>query len=384
MRIRPHSSQKGIAPSKVRVWTIDTYGETHACGAPLPRKRVKFEGTRRAAEKAASKLLASLHAEPAPLLRGAPKPSLTLLQYVRRTYLPSIRVPSTKATRGRHLENHILPILGPLTLDSANTREAVARLRSYLEGRTFKPSFRNLILTTYSSVLAHAVEEELLGEKVRVKLFPEDRVSEAVPLNGYRTGHLRAKRFTDEETAQLLATASTMPNPAWWTVLVLLGAAAGCRAGEAAARKWADIDWSGRRIRIDSKICGETGIEVPATKNGISEWVHLSDELLAALKSLTPETEYVLGGTSKRPYLTVNNLEDRFAVLTKRAFGEPSWNYHRLRHTCASALSDRGAPAEQIRLILRHKSLRTTYGYVTPSQASLQLAVSSLKYSINQ
>lgn len=318
----------------------------------------------------------------------------TFREFVKETYLPWVksRAPeSTYLTKARHFDNHIVPTLGDLPLDQANTRAAVQKLKLYLieHPRIRKNSFRSLILLTFSAALAHAADPDdgpgLIPEKVRVKLFPEEDEQQGVPIAGFRAGYLRHKRFSDDELARLLITASAMSPPAWWRVLVMLGAAAGCRVGEAAARRWDDIDWANREIRIGSKICTETDKEVGRTKNKVTAAVPLSDELLDALQSLrrTPgslKSPYILGPGEERPYLTTRNVQDRFAILTKAAFGTASRNYHRLRHTCASTLSDRGVPAEQLRIIMRHKSLKTTYGYIQPSRSSLQEAIRGLTF----
>lgn len=404
--IRPVPKQKNRPISKVTHWILDTYGEVGLDGRPLPRQRPRFEGTITEAKAARQRLVAELIAqgaapapaapltEPAPSQEERDKPKVTTYRaYLRDVYLPHVKEEhpaSTYRTKSRHFENHIIPTLGDLLVEEANTRAAVNRLKCHLveHPRIRKNSFRNLILLTFSASLSHAVDldEPLLTEKIKVKLFPEDK-RKGVSVAGFKAGHLRQKRYSEEEIQRLLDAADTMPNPAWWRVLVLLGAALGCRVGEAAARKWSDVNWESRQIEINSIICSETTEEMlDHTKTSVLAGNPLSDEVFEALQKLRKEpgsrkSQYILGAGENRPYLTVANVEDRFGKLTRRAFGKKCRTYHRLRHTCASALADAGENPEVIRQLMRHDSLKTTYGYIQPAQASLQQAVRKLNFS---
>lgn len=401
--VRPVPEQKGRPTSKVTCWVVDTYGEVDPQGRPLPRQRARFDGSVKEARAERQRLVADLIAQSAPevaLLQKRPeKPSKSrdvplFRNYVRDTYLPHVKThhpASTWKTKARHFENHIFPALGDLNVEEANTKGALAKLKAYLveHPRIRKNSFRNLVLLTYSAGLAHAVEGEILTQKLKIKLFPEDSKRKGVSVGaGYKSGHLRHKRYSQAEVQSLLDAADAMPNPAWWRVLILLGAAAGCRVGEAAARKWSNVDWSKRQISIDSIICSETDVEVQEhTKNHVVADTHpISDELYEALQLLRKapdslKSQYILGAAEGRTYLSTRNVQDRYALLTKKAFSAATRNYHRLRHTCASALADSGTNPEVIRQLMRHESLRTTYGYIQPSETSLAQAVNTLNFS---
>lgn len=401
MTVRPHTEQAKLPRSKVTLWILDTYGEVDAQGNPLPRKRVRFHGREKAALVEHKRWVASLQTsiqgpepEPPPKPTKARKPRApqgpTLKAYVRETYLPYVRskgVESTTRTKTRHFENHVLPILGDLSIHEANTREAVQRLKAYLttNPKIRKNSFRDLVLLTFSHCLTHAADHDdgpgLLTNRIKVKLFGEDRKAQGVPIGGYRAGHLRHLRFSEGEMKALLKAASEMPDAAWWTVFVLLGSSAGCRVGEAAARKWEHVDWQHRQLTINSIICSETDEEyIDRTKNNVLADNPLTNQLFEALEKLPRTSPYILGAGKDRPYLTSTNMGDRFAILTRKAFGKETRHYHRLRHTCASTLADRNVNPEVIRQLMRHKSLKTTYGYIQPSRASLQDAVSSLNF----
>lgn len=108
-------------------------------------------------------------------------------------------------------------------------------------------------------------------------------------------------------------------------MFVLLDSAADCRAGEAAARKWEHVDWQNRQLTINSIICSETNEEhVDRTKNNVLADIPLHDHLLEALSKLPRTSPYIRGAGEERPYLTTTNMGDRFAILTKRAFGQES------------------------------------------------------------
>ena len=165
----------------------------------------------------------------------------------------------------------------------------------------------------------------------------------------------------------------------YYYVLVGFGLYAGCRAGEACARKWTDIDWREGTVFVGSQI-RPNNTEGP-TKNKVIGHVELAPEMLASLKALKEhsEGEYILGGRQKTggTWLSAKNLEDRYLKLTAFALGKGTRNYHALRHRFATSLVDAGTPIHEVKALCRHKKIATTYLYVAGNTAKRESRVTS-------
>ena len=404
--VRPWRTQRDRPETQITLWEIDTYGALDAAGKPLPRRRWKVSGTKARAGAVRRTRIAELIARAAPGCEEENQSSssqvITLREYVERDYLPYVREhhpESTWKTRRRHLKKHVLPLLGGLTLAECNTPRAVRQLRERLKSQAGirKNSYRNLVLTSFSAVLSMAADPDrndggtaLLAQKVRFKYLREDPLvpgSACYQLDRYRAGHHRHKRLPDDRVASLLAAARGQAARDYWHVLVGLGLFSGCRAGETCARQWDDVDWTAERLSIWSIICSETDEFEPRTKNSLPGWVPLEPSLLEALRRLRAcsKSKYILGGNENgSEYLTTRNLQDRYAVIARAAgFTARIRNYHALRHTFCSRLADAGYRVEEIQRLARHKSIKTTYGYICPSETRLQSAGRALSFPLH-
>jgi integrase len=134
---------------------------------------------------------------------------------------------------------------------------------------------------------------------------------------------------------------------------ILVSVATGVRQGELLRLKWADVDFTNKRITI---------LE---TKNATPRRVHLTSQAVAALEKLkaakvvSPVTVFLLD--DGKP-MQQAQLEMRWRRIRTAAALE-NFRWHDLRHTCASILAQNGSTLLEIGSVLGHKSPSMTMRY---------------------
>lgn len=158
--------------------------------------------------------------------------------------------------------------------------------------------------------------------------------------------------------------------------LVLFLARVGCRAGEAAALKWSDLDLTNRKVTIRRTI--HLGIE-SSTKNGKERKVDLTPMVVAALKKLKlrsqKNTEYVFQTKSGTP-VDMGNFRSRVFYTALKELGLPIVRIHDLRHSCATFLIRRTKDIFYAQKQLGHSSIQITcdrYGHLLEDDSETRL-----------
>ncbi len=417
--VSPHPSQAHLPETKVRKWQLDTNPYRRADGHPtIPRSRWVVEDMPR------GRALDTLHSRVARMRQGLPAipieepkdrntvPTLgedtpmTLSRYVEERYLPWLqrKEPSTLANRRKHMK--ILgPLMGHMTLPEVATPEGIGLLYDHLEQATFqkggetryyKHTYKNQLMISLSAIITHASNRHTcsppLCENISCPQFKSPTGRQNARVDGYSVGQHRSKALPERDVPLLLNACARMEEPDYYYVLVGLSLYAGCRVGEAAGRKWSDVDWSEGTLHIHSQISGETDAYVPYTKNKVERVIALAPPMLDALKRLQKSStcEYILGPRNvrgqnhlinqERPYLSTRNMGDRYNKLYMEAFGRECRTYHALRHRYATSLADRGIPVHEIRDLCGHLKLETTYGYISPNTERIRAASRGIDY----
>jgi integrase len=149
-----------------------------------------------------------------------------------------------------------------------------------------------------------------------------------------------------------------------YAVLVLLGRL-GLRAGEVAALRLDDIDWTTGEIVIRGKGRAFGRLPLPAD---IGE--AMAAYLQRATRSKTTRAAFV---RCRAPYDAVQpGAIIAIAKTALRAAGIPSGGAHRLRHTAATQMLRRGASMTEIAQVLRHRHVDTTAIYAKVDRDSLR------------
>lgn len=177
-----------------------------------------------------------------------------------------------------------------------------------------------------------------------------------------------------------------LPSCADWDLgpLVVFVALTGCRAGEALALRWADVDLGAATATLQ-----RSGRDTDSTKGGRARAVPLLPEVVSALRKQRqtqritrmrlgagwPNTGLVFTSAVGTPLDNSNARRRLRARLDK--LGMPSGRpYHTLRHGLAARLLRRDVPAPVVSALLGHSSIRVTvdiYGHIQPALHAKQL-----------
>jgi integrase len=263
------------------------------------------------------------------------------------------------------LSLYILPRLGEQTV-SAITWAQVRVLLTEKQQAGLSANTVRLIRAVLSSILTDAAEEGLipanpvLGQR-RKRRGKHTSVKEVSPLNWEQKAAFE-QQLTQLERENLL-------SPAYATLLRVY-LKAGLRPSEGRALKPGDIDFLGRRLRVErsATLDGDT----KETKTGEARWVDLSDGLLDQLKSYLTglRAEDLFKGKESEwlfPSETGTLLDESHVV---RAFhrvletaGLPRFRVYDLRHTFASLLLSSNQPLLYVGQQLGHTKPTITLKY---------------------
>lgn len=223
------------------------------------------------------------------------------------------------------------------------TKRIVAELIE-TRSETVKPATITKEMAVLKHCLKLAVEWDLLHENVAA---------------GARLPKLpagRTKYLTPGELKALLEAA-----PEWMRAPIAFAACTGVRRGEMLSLRWADVDFTQRRVYLRD------------TKNGELRVLPIPEFALTVLRSL-PQ-----GAAGDAVFAGVD--PDKLTVYTKRVFqriGIPDASFHTLRHTAASWLVMEGVDLYAVGRILGHKTPRMTQRYAHLSPDYMAGAVSKL------
>lgn len=351
---------------KIREWKGAWWVFINHRGARKAKRIGVGETGKKAAKQVAQQIQARLALGQTALEKtGA---GVTLDQYAK-TFLQRIeqtRKHTTLADYWKILDRDILPVLKGLDLQ-AITREKVKALATACLTKGQSPKTVQNIIRCLSSLLSHAVEDELLTANPALKpgkFLPKiQKRHKITPL-------------TREEVAHLLKTAKVKLHR--YYPLFLCAVRTGLRMGELLALQWPDIDWQGRFIEVRRNY---THWRVTTPKSGESRRVDMSRELTQTLKDLHTERqiEAAARGWKEVPpwvfcsevggLLHPHNLRDRvfYGLLTKA--GIRKVRFHDLRHTFASLLLQNGESPVYVKEQLGHASIQITvdvYGHLIP------------------
>ena len=249
------------------------------------------------------------------------------------------------------------------------------RDRLHAAGRTAKTC--NHYLKDVNSALRAAVKEDIIprspGENLEA--LPEEDSTERKP-------------FTFEQVSRLLSAA---PSDSWRGV-ILLGAFGGLRLGDAAGITRGCLDLQEQFIRYKPQ---KTARKKAQLKGDIHLPMHR--ELVSFFESLdlpADSSAAVFPDLAKVSVAGNNGLSARFVRIIEaagisrgatRAHKDGSagrsahaLSFHSLRHTCNSAMFNKGVSQELRMKLVGHADTRTNAGYTHAELASLRSAVDAM------
>jgi integrase len=293
--------------------------------------------------------------------------TLSLQRYVDRWLggAKGVLAVKTHSNYSQILKLYIAPALGGQQL-STITWQNVRTLLNEKQQSGLSINTVRLIRAVISTILTDAAEEGLiaanpvLGQR-RKRRASQNGSGEMSPLN-WEQKQLVEQKIRDMEEEGILSPAYGM--------LLRTYLKAGLRPAEGRALRGGDIDFHGKRLRVERAATLDGAIK--NTKTGETRWVDISDGLLAELSTyltLRRAEDAARGKESEWlfPSLTGTLLDESHVV---RAFhrvldaaGLPRFRVYDLRHTFASLLLSSNVPLLYVSQQLGHSKPTITLRY---------------------
>lgn len=224
--------------------------------------------------------------------------------------------------------------------------------------RALAPGTIKTRVVNVRSVLRAAVRDELIAKD------PSDGVR--LPRQRKRAAAMTIP--TPGEVGELLDAADSH-----FVAFVAVAAFAGLRLGEAAALQLDDVDFLGRRIKVQRQVqrAGHGRVELSLPKYGSEREVPAPPQLLEILArhvELGPSGEWLFGGVDADP--PHQNTVGYQWRQTLAAAGTGHFRLHDLRHFYASGLIASGCDVVTVQRALGHAKATTTletYSHLWPS-----------------
>ena len=191
--------------------------------------------------------------------------------------------------------------------------------------------------------------------------------------------------LSEEDVGRLLdALDTSTPAGLRDSAMVELLYASGARIGEISSLDVADIDYSGKSVRLFGKGSKERIVPLyDAALVAVDEYVRNARPVLLAPKGLSLTAEQAEDASralfinSRGSRMSESSLRQRFQRLLTKAGLSGMASPHTMRHTFATEVLEGGADLRSVQEMLGHASLSTTqiYTHLTPDrlrQASLQ------------
>ncbi len=324
----------------------------------LSGKPVRYHETVKGTKENAAKRLRELEYG---IDHGIPTPSgeITVESYLRDWLQGYVKVKCSLRTYDGYrsiIENHLIPNLGHLLLRKLQPEMIEAfygKSCEKLAARTVQHHHRML-----SEALKHAVRKGHIGRN------PCDLAQAPSP----RKRTMRTLTVAEVQT-MLDGAASTPYYP-----IIYMAVSTGLRQAELLGLRWRDIDLEGQSLSVSQVLYKRGGVCIfkePKTK-GSSRRVDMTPKLGLFLKQykaqrevLYLEQDKILGlddlvfASDKGKPLDPCTVTHNFARIVRRA-GLGRVRFHDLRHSFASIMLMKGAPAKVISECLGHASVAFT------------------------
>lgn len=308
----------------------------------------------------------ALRQEEAARLAALPPPVPTLRQFAPRWLSAAIEsdhtVEGTKVIRRRHLEFHLLPILGDRPLDQIGLEDyqrCKGVLKTQANGKPRGGKNVNAILAQLVRILRDAYEWKVIPNSPHKMTYVPQIEPEIRP-------------YTEAQYQLVVSTART----SGWPILlaVLLAGDAGLRMAEVLGLRWEDVDLVAGCLTVRQQEPSPGVTRAPKGKK--IRRVPLSPVVKSALELHRHLGPRVVCGTDgarvdrKVVARWLEAVEELADVETK--------TIHQLRHTFACRCDQRGATMVELKELLGHSSLLTTQRYLHAFPSSVERVIARL------
>ena len=317
---------------------------------------------------------------------------VTVAEFLMDQWLPAIRHSdkvrsSTFASYKGHVYKYIVPHLGSKRLRKLTVNNIdvfyglLAKTENGRGGKCLSAKTRRNIHITLRCALGYAVDKDLIPRN------PAARANKP-GLNQ----HVKMKTWTSNELRTFLDSVADDPWAALWRTY----ASTGLRRGEALGLRWADVDFTTGRLRIERSLNSEDyQIVVGETKTGRGRNISMDPWTLKSLKKLRA-AQTLAWGAAPAPKAWVftddgkpihpGRVTARFKVLQGKLNAEivkahkeseakgdppvlPRVRLHDLRHTWATLALEAGVHVKVVSEQLGHATVAITmdtYSHVSP------------------
>ncbi|MFF8817319.1 tyrosine-type recombinase/integrase [Leucobacter sp. NPDC015123] len=283
------------------------------------------------------------------------------------------------------LDNYVLPRWGTVPVGSIRRDEVDAWVQALREGtapfkfsdskhvnkdkRKARPlsasSIKSIVGVTFSSPMRYAVQHGWIGRN------PAHGVE--LPLQEKTDGDLPTLTYAQVE--QLAAKAFELTGRIDDKVLIHLLCYAGPRIGEATALQVRDIDFAGRRARINRTWtfdrAGKRKLGPPKTWE--RRWIPLPEFLIDELKKLCAgrDPESFVFTSKEAAHIQDRNWYNRVWMVVRKDTPAAGMSAHDMRHVSATLSIAAGADVKLVQQMLGHKDANetlNTYAHLWPSK----------------
>ncbi len=266
---------------------------------------------------------------------------------------------STSRSDQSRLRNHILPKWGDLPICEVRPREAELWLKQLRLSGKSRAHLKNLLSRLYD--YAMFVEEIPVGRNPM----------QLVQIKGVSRRTREIRILTWEEFSRLQR---ELEEP--FCTMAIVAACCGLRVSEFLALKWDDVDWLGRRLRVERAIVMQHLGDCKTI--GSQKNLPLADEVLAILRgwreqsAFTNPEHFIFASPvqiGRLPWSYPHVMRVLKAAATRA--GIDRIGTHTFRHSFRSWLDAIGTPIALQQKLMRHSDIRTTmniYGDVMPGE----------------
>ena len=257
--------------------------------------------------------------------------------------------PATLAGYRSSFRRYLLPEFGDRNIRAIKPME-IQRFVNGLAGRS--DTLIHTCIAALRGVFASAVQDQILI------LDPTRGLVKAKA-----TAPKVKRALTPAERARLEAVVAVHPDGLFGAILYWLG----LRSGEARGLRWADIDWTHARVRIERDVDQATGDHVGELKTPASaRTLPIPAPLMGLLRAQRGlPGAYILHGKHPGTPMTDSMATRRWALLRDAVGLPPEITPHWLRHNYATMCRDAGLRAEDTMYLMGHSSYQTTLSVYT-------------------
>ena len=290
------------------------------------------------------------------LIPKAKKKCLTLIEFSEKwikSYVEVNNKPSEIKNKKTYLRSCLLPFFGKKRLNEISSLD-IEEFKAH-QLKRLKPKTINGQVGTLAKCLRTAIEWGELDN------MPITRPLRCDP---------EEFDYLNEEEAKKLLEAASEP----YKTAILLALHTGMRIGELMALNWEKVDFIKKQIVVkDNFSVGVLG----STKGNKIRYIPMTQDVYNHLIVISPKDGFVLKGPDGlrfRPECSRTNIHE---ICNKAKLRQVGW--HKLRHTFASRLAEKGVALLTIKELMGHSDIRTTMRYAHLGQHTLRDAIKVLE-----